>query len=135
MLELEDARQRLLAAIKPLPAEPVPLARAAGRVLAEDVFSPIDLPPFDNSAMDGYAVRSADVTSASLSSPVTLDLMGQVAAGEVSGGTVQPGCCVRVFTGSMLPPGNAFMFTMNWNPAYSYSTIDDRLSFGCWNTC
>lgn len=105
MLELDDARQRLLDAIKPLPVEMLPLRGAAGRVLGEELVSPIDLPPFDNSAMDGYAVRSVDLAAADASSPVTLKLAGQVAAGAVFAKPVQAGCCVRVFTGSMLPPG------------------------------
>jgi len=105
MLELEAARQRLLDAIQPLPAETVSLSDAAGRILAEAVVSPLDLPPFDNSAMDGYAVRSADVASASPQSPTLLKLAGHVPAGAVFTGTVQPGTCVRVFTGSPMPAG------------------------------
>src|SRR5512138_849423 len=105
MLELEEARQRLLDAIQPLPAEQASLRDAAGRILAEAVLSPIDLPVFDNSAMDGYAVRSADVASASAESPANLKLAGHAPAGAVFTGTVQPGTCVRLFTGSPLPEG------------------------------
>jgi molybdopterin molybdotransferase len=105
MLELEEARQRLFDAIQPLPAEEAQLRDAAGRVLAEALASPIDLPPFDNSAMDGYAVRSADVASANAESPVSLKVAGHVPAGAVFTGTVQPGTCVRIFTGSPLPDG------------------------------
>ncbi len=105
MLELEEARQRLLTALKPLLAETVPLSQAAGRVAAEAVASPIDLPAFDNSAMDGYAVRSADVASAGPESPTCLELAGHVPAGAGFTGTVQPGKCIRVFTGSPLPDG------------------------------
>ena len=105
MLELEEARARLLAGITPLGTESVALNAAAFRVAARDVNSSVDLPPFDNSAMDGYAVRAADVASAKAGAPVTLVLVGKVAAGEGSVGEVQPGQCVRVFTGSMLPPG------------------------------
>jgi molybdopterin molybdotransferase len=105
MLELEEARQRLLDVLQPLQAERVPLSGAAGRVLADAVVSPIDLPPFDNSAMDGYAIRSADVASAGAESPAKLKLAGHVPAGAVFTGTVQPGTCVRLFTGSPLPDG------------------------------
>ena len=105
MLELEEARARLLAGITLLGIESVALNAAAFRVAASDVSSSVDLPPFDNSAMDGYAVRAADVASAKADAPVTLTLAGKVAAGEGSGGEVQLGQCVRVFTGSMLPPG------------------------------
>ncbi len=105
MLELEEARSRLLAGITPLGTESVALNLAAFRVAAGDVSSSVDLPPFDNSAMDGYAVRAADVASAKGDAPVTLTLAGKVAAGEVFADEVQPGTCVRVFTGSILPRG------------------------------
>jgi molybdopterin molybdotransferase len=105
MFDLEEARRRLLDAIRPLPAEAIPLREAVGRVLAGEVVSPIDLPPFDNSAMDGYAVRSADVASASVEAPVKLKLAGHVSAGAVFTGSVQAGTCVRIFTGSPLPDG------------------------------
>lgn len=105
MLELEDAQQRLLSVIAPRPAETVPLPHAAGRFLAEDIAAPMDLPPFDNSAMDGYAVRAADLASATAQSPVELRLMGQVAAGGTSLAPVAAGTCARIFTGAPLPPG------------------------------
>lgn len=104
MLELEEARARILTAIRPLVIERVPLAAAASRVLGEKLIAPIDLPPFDNSAMDGYAVRSADLRGASASSPVTLRQTAQVPAGAFSSQIIAPGCCVRLFTGSPLPP-------------------------------
>jgi molybdopterin molybdotransferase len=81
------------------------LTEADGRILAEQVRSPIDLPPFDNSAMDGYAVRAADVESATSDTPVRLRRCGRVAAGENYTGTVAQGTCVRLFTGSILPNG------------------------------
>ena len=61
MLELEEARRLMLASINPLPAESIPLGAACGRILASDVFSPLDLPAFANSAMDGYAARAVDL--------------------------------------------------------------------------
>ena len=105
MLELEEARARLLTGITPLGMESVTLNSAAFRVAARDVSSLVDLPPFDNSAMDGYAVRAADVSSAKVDAPVMLTLVGKVAAGEVFTDEVLPGTCVRVFTGSILPRG------------------------------
>ena len=96
---------RVLAAV-PMPrSERVGLGDAPGRVLAEQVRSPIDLPVFDNSAMDGYALRATDVTSATSGSPARLRLGGRVAAGQVFAGEVKPGYCVRLFTGSPLPAG------------------------------
>ena len=105
MLELEEARARILATLTPLPVESVALSSAAGRFTADAVMSPMDLPAFDNSAMDGYAVRTADVADAGADAPVRLTLVGRAEAGEVFAGTLEKGCCVRVFTGSPLPAG------------------------------
>ncbi len=105
MLTYEEALARILAALPPVRSEQVPLAEAAGRFLAEPVVSALDLPPFDNSAMDGYAVRAADVISASAEQPVALRLIGQVGAGQVFKGGVGLQTCVRLFTGTPLPAG------------------------------
>ena len=105
MLTLEEALAQILASV-PLPrAETVSLNQATGRVLADQIQSPIDLPTFDNSAMDGYAVRTADVASAKPASPAHLRLAGKVAAGDVFQGEMAAGTCVRLFTGSPLPAG------------------------------
>src|SRR5512137_1266883 len=105
MLELEEALARVLAAMPAARRESVRLSDAAGRVLARKVCSPMDLPVFDNSAMDGYALRAADVVCATPSTPVRLRLAGKVVAGQVFAGAVKPGCCVRLFTGSPMPAG------------------------------
>jgi molybdopterin molybdotransferase len=105
MLEFEQALARILAAVPAPTSQNVSLSAAAGRVLAEQVRSPIDLPVFDNSTMDGYGVRAADVASAKPDSPVRLRLAGKIAAGEVFAEEVTAGNCVRLFTGSPLPPG------------------------------
>src|SRR5437660_8883210 len=105
MIELEEALERILKLVPaPIP-EAVPLSEADGRVAAVQLRSPIDLPPFDNSAMDGYAVRAADVASATSAAPVRLRRCGRVAAGETYGAEVGQGTCVRLFTGSPLPRG------------------------------
>ena len=85
--------------------ETVSLADAFGRFLAEPVRSTVDLPPADNSAMDGYAVRAQDLASAAGKTPVALRLIGAAPAGVVFDETVEQGTCVRVFTGSVLPRG------------------------------
>lgn len=104
MLAFEAARERLLDAV-PCPASEgavtLDIASGAGRYLAETPRSPIDLPPFDNSAMDGWAVRSLDLTDV----PRRLRIQGEVAAGGTFFGTLQPGHAVRIFTGSPLPAG------------------------------
>ena len=82
MLEVEEAQQRIISAIQPLAIETVSLREADRRVLAQSITAPIPLPPFDNPAMDGYAVRAADVLNASVDSPVSLQCIGAVAAGS-----------------------------------------------------
>src|ERR1043166_2111596 len=105
MISLEQALEQILKLVLPVVSESVPLSEADRRILAEPVRSPIDLPPFDNSAMDGYAVRAADIASARSDAPVQLRRCGRVAAGETYTGTVALGTCVRLFTGSILPGG------------------------------
>jgi molybdopterin molybdotransferase len=101
MMSVADALSRVLEHAAPLPMELVPLARAHGRVLAADVKALRTQPPSDLSAMDGYGVRAADVRSA----PVTLKLIGEVAAGRPGDLRVGPGEAARIFTGGVVPAG------------------------------
>ena len=108
MRTLEEHRDAILAAVTA--AEPVrlPLADCLGLVLCEDVTSLVDLPGFDNSAMDGYAVRAVDVSAADPDVPgsaVRLPVVGEVAAGGVATRAVGPGEAVRIMTGAMMPEG------------------------------
>jgi len=105
MLELEEARERVLAMIPTWRAESVVLSDALGRIVAEPARAPIDLPAFDNSAMDGYAVRASDLKSATAARPVSLLLCGKIPAGEIPRDELNTGSCVRIFTGSALPRG------------------------------
>jgi len=105
MLTLEDAQNRLLDAIQPLPPESIPLRHGLGRFLARDQIAPLDLPLFDNSAMDGYAVQAKDVAQATENNPVPLKLVAQVPAGTVAPHPLQPGQCIRIYTGSAVPEG------------------------------
>jgi len=105
MLDLETALDRILATLPSPRSESLPLRLAAERVLVEPVASPSDLPPFDNSAMDGYAVRAADVSQASPTNPVRLRVRAKIPAGKHFVGELAPGECVRLFTGSPLPCG------------------------------
>jgi molybdopterin molybdotransferase len=105
VIDLEPARDRILAAVQPLSAESLPLLDAAGRYLAETVVSSLDLPPFDNSGMDGYALRAEDVVRAAADRPVSLRVIGRVPAGSAFSGSIAAGECVRLFTGSPLPKG------------------------------
>jgi molybdopterin molybdotransferase len=105
MLELEQAVEKILVAIPAPKSEMVPLTDAYGRIVAEKILAATDLPPFDNSAVDGYAVRAQDVASATAQNPVTLQLIGRVAAGEQFTGQLSAGQCIRIFTGSPVPAG------------------------------
>jgi molybdopterin molybdotransferase len=105
---LEEHRDAVLAAITPLPPARRALADCLGLVLCEDVTSLVDLPGFDNSAMDGYAVRAADVAGADPADPgtaVRLPVVGEVAAGGVASRAVGPREAVRIMTGAMMPDG------------------------------
>ena len=105
MLQLEEARDRILATIQPLPAETVPLSDVSGRILAEDFVAPLNLPGFDNSAMDGYAVQSDDLRTANEASPASLQVVAEIPAGAQSAASISAGTCARIFTGSPLPAG------------------------------
>src|SRR5581483_1636880 len=105
MLELEQAVDQILAAIPQPIAESIDLKQAHGRIAAESIAAPIDLPLFDNSSVDGYAVRAADVAAATSENPVRLRLIGRVAAGESFAGELTSSASVRLFTGSPLPRG------------------------------
>ena len=105
MLSVEEALERILSVFHPLDPEEKPPLEAMGQVLAHDLVSGIDIPPLDNSAMDGYAVRAGDVSSASSESPVRLRVIGSVAAGELPKDEVGPGATVRIMTGAPVPRG------------------------------
>ena len=104
-LDVEEARQRVLAAVEPLAAEAVPLMQALGRTLAEPICASEAIPPFDNTAMDGYAVRATDVAGASPEHPVTLHVLAELPAGSVAREPLQAGMAMRIMTGAPLPPG------------------------------
>lgn len=105
LLSVAEARQRLLAAFNPVDIEMVPLAQSAGRVLAKDVRSQVDLPLFANSSMDGFAVRAADIAGANSNSPIELKVIGDVPAGHVSPINIGPGEALRIMTGAPVPDG------------------------------
>lgn len=103
---VEEARAAVLAAVPgALLPETVPTEAALGRVLAEPVRAAVDLPPWDNSAMDGYALRAADVVGATPERPVVLDVVGDAPAGRPATAAVGPRTAVRIATGAPVPPG------------------------------
>jgi molybdopterin molybdotransferase len=100
-LSVDEALDRILARVRPLAPVPMELLAALGTTLAEDVVADRDVPPFRNSAMDGYAVRGADIATA----PVTLRVTGEIAAGSMPTGSIRSGEAMRIMTGAPLPDG------------------------------
>jgi molybdopterin molybdotransferase len=105
MISVEEALEKVLSFVKVLDGVKTPILECLGQVLDEDIFSAIDIPPKDNSAMDGYAVKSKDIAGASASSPVYLDIIGEAKAGGVSKLEVKAHKAVRIMTGAPLPKG------------------------------
>ena len=105
MISVEEARERVLGYFDVLQPETRPILEADGQVLAEDVEGRFDIPPLDNSAMDGYALRTEDIRGASETLAVTLRVTGAVAAGQLPTGSVEPGTAIRIMTGAPIPEG------------------------------
>jgi molybdopterin molybdotransferase len=101
LLPVADARHKIISSLKPVGSEKIELSQALGRVLAENVTARVSHPPADVSAMDGYAVCVADVSS----TPTTLKIVGESAAGHPWTGEIQPGEAIRIFTGAYVPAG------------------------------
>lgn len=111
----------LLSLAKPLEPIELPLLDAQGSVLAEDVISELDLPQWDNSSMDGYAVRTTDFESGTL--PVQLTVTGEVAAGAQGIPFVEPGTCVRIMTGAPFPPSADAVVPVEWSDGGSETVV------------
>jgi len=105
MVSVEEALQKILSCIEVLEPETKPILDCLGQVLAEDIRSTIDIPPLDNSAMDGYAVKAEDMRGASEASPKILSVTGKIAAGSMPRGEVKRGSAIRIMTGAPLPQG------------------------------
>lgn len=104
-IPIKEAVARLTADLEPVDTETLPIHECLGRVLAQDIAAQHSLPPFDNSSMDGYAVRARDVASASAEAPVKLRVIGEAAAGAAELPHVGEGQAARITTGAPLPPG------------------------------
>ncbi len=102
-----------------MPAEEIFLRVASGRVLREDIVTQEAIPPFDNSAMDGYAIHMDDVTQ----TPLDLQLEGELAAGEVPSIEVKPGICIRIMTGAQIPPGTEAIVPQEWTTEMDMKTV------------
>lgn len=105
MLSVEEALEKVLAMFRPLRVERAPVLETLGRVLAEDVIAIGDIPPHANTAMDGYAVRAADLAGARPESPKRLRVIENLAAGYVAAQQVTPGTAIRIMTGAPMPEG------------------------------
>ncbi|MFD4139169.1 gephyrin-like molybdotransferase Glp [Streptomyces sp. NPDC058572] len=111
---VDDHLEDILGAIRPLDPIELQLPDAQGCVLVDDITVPVALPPFDNSSMDGYAVRTADVAGATEEFPAVLSVIGDVAAGGEGLPTVGPGQAARIMTGAPLPPGAEAVVPVEW---------------------
>lgn len=107
-------------AVSPLNAESVPLESAAGRVLAQDVISPLDVPGFDRAMMDGLAVRAADTLGANAYNPLPLEVVGEALPGRPFSGNVAPGQAVRIMTGAPLPAGADAVLPAEWAQLHAH---------------
>lgn len=105
MISVEDARERILGFFSQLGTEERPIADALGQVLTENIVGKFDVPPWDNSAMDGYALQAPDIAEAHPDAPVTLKVTGTIAAGDMPTTSVQPGGAIRIMTGAPVPEG------------------------------
>ncbi len=105
MISVDEARQRVLELVSPLDPVDVPLIDAHGLAVAHDLRSSIDLPPFTNSAMDGYAVRGAETAPANGQSPIELEIAGRILAGDSDPGNWPAACAIRIMTGALIPAG------------------------------
>src|SRR5688572_18079203 len=105
LLNVDEARERILSHFQPVTTETLPLVECAKRVLAQDIAATTELPLFDNSSMDGFAIRFADVTAATAASPRRLRVVADIPAGLSPTISLAPGEAARIMTGAQLPSG------------------------------
>jgi molybdopterin molybdotransferase len=105
MITFKEALDRILSQVQPLGFEKVSLLEALGRIIAEDIYTHRDIPPFDNSGMDGYAVKYADIRNVSRGNPIRLKVVGELPAGSVSTKRLGKGQAIRIMTGAPIPKG------------------------------
>jgi molybdopterin molybdotransferase len=131
MTSVDDHLARVLDGIEPLPDFPQPLMDALGSAVAEDVVAPIDLPSFDNSAMDGYAVSYDDVATATEEAPVDLPVVGEIGAGQAQLLAMSPGTAVKIMTGAPVPAGADSVVPYEWTDrGVAQVRIDQAPSIG-----
>ncbi len=135
MISVEEARERILEQFARLEAIEVPVLDAVGQVLAEDVVAGFNIPPLPNTAMDGYAVRAEDTAGATYDTPLQLESIGYLPAGEVFEGSVGPGQAVRIMTGAPMPDGADSVVPFEETDEYDESdgTTPGTRSEGVWD--
>lgn len=129
MITLDKALEILAATVKPGRTETVPVLEAVGRVVAHDLTSDIDVAPFDDSAMDGFAIISADLAQASQERPVVLECVGSIGAGSCYEARLQAGQCVRIMTGAPVPEGADSVVKVEITTCEGDGGVGDRIGF------
>ncbi|WP_194905158.1 molybdotransferase-like divisome protein Glp [Catenulispora rubra] len=127
MRSVDDHLKTVLDTVQLLAPMELPITDVNGLVLADDVVASIALPPFDNSSVDGYAVRLADLEGAAEDSPAELSVIGDIAAGSVHEGILEPGTCARIMTGAMVPHGAEAIVPVEWTDAGTESVRITRV--------
>jgi molybdopterin molybdotransferase len=117
MQSVDAHLQRVLGTVAPLREIELPILDAHGCLLSEDVVAAGPVPPFDNSSMDGYAVRAADLATATEQAPVRLHVVADIPAGVAPNVSVQPGMCARIMTGAVVPAGADAVVPVEWTDA------------------
>jgi molybdopterin molybdotransferase len=131
MLSVAEARERILSHFHATEVENIPLIECSNRILAVDIVAAFDLPPFDNSSMDGFAIRAAD-TSTAATSPMTLDVTADIPAGSVPVETLTQGQAARIMTGAQLPKGADAVIPVedtDFNFRYAGTTAPQTVTF------
>ena len=130
MLSVEEALTQIISSFTTLDHEEKSILECLGQILAEDVTSPLDLPPLSNSGMDGYAVVWDDIAHSSHQNPTRLDVIGIVPAGQVSNQTVTPGSAIRIMTGAPVPNGADTVIPFEETDELGGTNTEDNVGIG-----
>src|SRR4051794_39606767 len=129
-VSVEEHVARILEAVEPLPPYDQPLLEALGLPVCEEVAAPMDLPAFDNSGMDGYAVVAEDVAAATDTEPIHLPVVGEVAAGQTKLFAMSAGTAIKIMTGAPIPDGADAVVPVGWADAGAATGRSSRAANG-----